>query len=226
MKICIALVAFVLTLSSCGFHIEKRLYRDGFYVSGSGHNRSEINSGPFDARSGENLCGDGIPLYDSSGSVTTAESVTEQQPVSRESMTGSAGSQTTFSFMNRENPVDDSTTSTSRKAQTTDEKMASIGKLAGTTKALLKCSLIVFPLAFVTLLATLIISVVLLSKIRKLQRSSVLDEEQKAQLKKHKRAGRLALILSIVFLLLIAAAGLILLSQSASMISPGPILSL
>jgi hypothetical protein len=196
------IVTFFMLASSCGIHIEKRLYRDGFYVSvPHEHSRSASEPTSADAivaeHSPDNIDTIRLPLAEHS--LQTAElsrDTTEHTP---------AVSNFSLPLITTPPVLAEDTAYT----ETPGEEIASIAKLQKNASAFLKSSLLVFPLAFLTLFIAFILSLVMLAKIRKL-RSATLNEQEQSELQRYRRSAIKILVISLLCMTAILAAAVLL----------------
>jgi hypothetical protein len=217
MKPLLFITALALTLlTSCGVSVQKRLYRDGFYITTNhkSHNPSVISSPETKAVEGT-LDDVAQKAVDSVPVLVPKKSLENQSEFSYEFATAD----TPEKF---ESPVS-TTDQYSPPTKTSEEKIAKIEKLNKDARAFLKASILVFPIAFLTLSIAFILSLIALSKIRKLARNVDLRVDEQSQLAKHKKRARKTLLISGIILVMVLTAFIIFFSISGPLINGGNI---
>lgn len=203
MKRILPITLFLLVcLTSCGVHLQKRLYRNGFYISNSNHGAAggtTIASPVNESESVPEMSYDDTAVKSDQPEANSAD-----QPDScMRAVSSVAQSDETTSVV----PGHDSASTTSSPPEetrkTTEQEIETIRKLDLASKiTLLSCFTIV--LAIIAVPAVLVLSIIILNKIKKLKRDHVLTEEQQNQIEKIRSHQAVALGVSIFVLALTA----------------------
>jgi hypothetical protein len=209
MKPVLSVAALVLLLfTSCSLHIQKRLYRDGFYISTNQH-ATEAKTKQLPAETVTHraalLSATDTAAWHERASCDSTCSCTQEE-ISREAISFPVEQEERFTpgeIKSQQQPASDSLKKSSRTPKTTDEEITAIRKLNRTAVAFMACSILVFPLAPITLLTAMIVSIVALNRIRRLRRTANLSAEQSAQVSTYRTNAFFAFFLSLMILLII-----------------------
>lgn len=191
------LITFIVALSSCGIHIEKRLYRNGFYIISSKHRQAE------DVTTGESVSG----MQYASASVAPDTSIDETDRISTTTENKDVATAAvpvpadTIHTDNERQPVNETSVTERKQESPPDEvpaaEMESIRQLYIASIAVLVAWLILSPLSTI---ASLVLALIVLKRIRMLKAMYSPTENQQVQLEKYRSFEVITLTASIVVL--------------------------
>ena len=217
MKLLVLLPALLLLLlNSCGVQIQKRLYRDGFYISTSHHKSSPQTR----------TVAEQTPLHAAYAETTGANidgPADSATPAFAQNKVDSSVAFTANSRDELNRPAEKIEALPAPNERYVDDELVKIEKLNKNGKALLSASIIVFPLAFLTLSVALVFSLLALAKIRRLILEENTTPDQEARLAKEKRRARITAWMSGLVLLVLIAGIIIFFSTVVFSLGAGPI---
>lgn len=217
MKQVVALLLLMTALSSCGVHIQKRLYRDGFYITRS-ENHPEVpkhlDSGAVEQPD------DSIPLPDVKLQ-TAAAAITNTRETGVVPPPQLHTAEATVLPMREDSlRLPDGEPS----PDTVDQQIADLHKLDVATKISLLLWLTIIGGA-IGIPAAFVLSLITLIRIKRLKREHTLSEKQLAETEKVRRHARAVLWISSIMLGLAIIALIALLASPWSIGVTGPLLS-
>lgn len=190
------LIAFIVVLSSCGIHIEKRLYRNGFYISSNGHHNAQPAAHSENVTAVQEIPAENVP--DTSSDETDRVSLfTETQPVAPAAVVPDT------IRTNEEQTVSEPAVTEHKQKSPPDEvpaaEMESLRQLYIASIVALIAWLILSP---VSTIVSLVLALIMLKRIRTLTAAYSPTDNQQVQLEKYRSFEMIILIAAIVVLAL------------------------
>lgn len=219
MKTVFPIAVFILVLlSSCGINVQKRLYRDGFYVATLHKSPDRSAICLTHSKTAEVTCDHVAQNADDSIPQDLSKKSAEDHPALLQDST----IEKPFELL-EVNKMENHKIKSQSSVYAPQNEIRKIERLNNDATACLKASILVFPIAFLTLSGALIMSLIALRKIRKLTRAGRIPTDQEKNLANQKHRARKTAWISGAILMLLLIGFIIFFCVSGPLINAGNI---